>query len=333
MSEASRSAESSPEASEASRVDRGSGAAAPPAPFARDVLPVIRGGPSLFAQGTRRLCAWIPPGEQPHEIPEGTRKDSKFCGKTCRQQSWRFGVGRAPLEATDRPLRLAFVDPPYPGKAFYYKEKTEVDHAALIARVDRAFPDGWALSTRSGALRELLPLCPPEPATRVAAWFRSVRRVKSRKALGGWEPLIVVRGRPLPVGEGAQEVVDMLLDLEDATRRSSTPGPDVRDALDRPATRSAPPAPEDAYLDRGRFRAFPGALVGMKPPGFSEWMFGQLGARAGDTLHDIFPGSGAVTFAWERFAGGPAVAGWGDASRSDASPRPRGGDFQGGAFE
>jgi hypothetical protein len=35
----------------------------------------------------------------------------------------------------------------------------------------------------------------------------------------------------------------------------------------------------------GRFRnASPGAMVGMKPPAFAEWMFRQLGASRGDRL-------------------------------------------------
>jgi hypothetical protein len=32
----------------------------------------------------------------------------------------------------------------------------------------------------------------------------------------------------------------------------------------------------------------------MKPPQFAIWMFTQLGARAGDELVDLYPGSGAV---------------------------------------
>lgn len=41
-------------------------------------------------------------------------------------------------------------------------------------------------------------------------------------------------------------------------------------------------------------------LVGAKPPGFCQWIFDLLGAREGDTLDDLFPGTGAVTTAWRR---------------------------------
>jgi hypothetical protein len=41
----------------------------------------------------------------------------------------------------------------------------------------------------------------------------------------------------------------------------------------------------------------------MKPPQFAVWMFSQLGARPGDQLEDLFPGSGAIGEAWRRYAG------------------------------
>lgn len=53
----------------------------------------------------------------------------------------------------------------------------------------------------------------------------------------------------------------------------------------------------------------------MKPPQFSAWMFAQLGALPGDELVDLFPGSGAVTDAWQRYT----LAGARDPSRD---PRP-----------
>ena len=49
--------------------------------------------------------------------------------------------------------------------------------------------------------------------------------------------------------------------------------------------------------------------VGMKPPRFAVWMFGQLGARAGDELVDLYPGSGAITEAWRRCTGALRVTG------------------------
>jgi hypothetical protein len=42
-------------------------------------------------------------------------------------------------------------------------------------------------------------------------------------------------------------------------------------------------------------------LSGVKPDGFCFWIFDLLGMQAGDELADVFPGSGAVSKAWERF--------------------------------
>jgi hypothetical protein len=158
---------------------------------------------------------------------------------------------------------FAYADPPYPGKALLYPEKSEVDHASLLQLLTANYPDGWALSTSSEALRDVLSLCPE--GVRICAWFKGPRHTKSRRALVSWEPLIVAGGRPLRV--------DVVQDLS------------------------------DGLVARGRFRSFPGAMVGMKPPAFAEWMFRQLGASRVDRLDDLFPGSGAIRRAWIRYTG------------------------------
>lgn len=225
----------------------------------------------------RRVCTWCE-----RQLSPRSRGDAKFCSKRCRQASWRFKVSPAPAVATDRPMRFAYADPPYPGKSRYYPERQEVDHASLLEQLVDGYPDGWALSTSSEALRDVLALCPP--GVRVCAWFKGERPTRSRRALTSWEPLIVAGGRPLPV--------DVVQDLR------------------------------DGLIAQGRFRAFPGALVGMKPPAFAEWMFRQLGATAGDALDDLYPGSGAVGVAWARYTSlGDLDASRGSAAAAgDASP-------------
>ena len=42
-------------------------------------------------------------------------------------------------------------------------------------------------------------------------------------------------------------------------------------------------------------------LTGAKPEAFCLWLFDVLGARAGDTLADLFPGTGAVSRAWDAY--------------------------------
>ncbi len=39
-------------------------------------------------------------------------------------------------------------------------------------------------------------------------------------------------------------------------------------------------------------------LVGAKPPAFCDWLFGVLGAKPGDELDDLFPGTGVVSERW-----------------------------------
>jgi hypothetical protein len=63
---------------------------------------------------------------------------------------------------------------------------------------------------------------------------------------------------------------------------------------------------------RGRYDSYPGALTGMKPPEFAAWLFAQLGARPGDELVDLYPGSGAISRAWRLYLSMMAI--------QDASP-------------
>ena len=272
----------------------------------------LKAQPARSPSPPPETCAWC--GEP---MPEGLRPEARYCGKRCRQASSRFGLAvkrtvpppapvsgpsdasrlsptpagatrrRSPrrevLEDTSRAMRFAYADPPYPGRAHYYSERTEVDHQALVERLVADFPDGWALSTSAEALQHVLALCPG--GVRVCAWQRAVRPARSRRPISAWERLVVHGGREL--------------------------------ALDEPQ------AVRDALAYGGRFRGFPGAITGMKPPQFAVWMFRQLGAHAGDELVDLYPGSGAIGEAWRRYAGvdGRHVAGV-DEPAARGTPRP-----------
>ncbi len=43
-------------------------------------------------------------------------------------------------------------------------------------------------------------------------------------------------------------------------------------------------------------------LTGAKPPEVCEWIFRLLGARAGDEIDDLYPGTGIVTATWKAMA-------------------------------
>lgn len=95
-------------------------------------------------------------------------------------------------------MRLAYADPPYPGCSHLYREQPdyagEVDHAELIARLERDF-DGWVLHTSSTAgLRVVLPLLPP--AARVMVWTKGFAAFKRNVSVAyAWEPVVVKAAR------------------------------------------------------------------------------------------------------------------------------------------
>ena len=168
-------------------------------------------------------------------------------------------------------MKFAYADPPYPGqsKRLYGKHPDyagEVDHAELIGRLYRDYPDGWALSTSVEALQAVLALCPSD--VRVAVWY-----VTNRMPFTGngrwhfsWEPLII-RGGRLGWGEGIC----------------------VRDILTCPSPLGS------------------GGLPGQKPEAFCRWLFDLLGARQGDDLDDLFPGSGIVGKQWQTYTAQPPL--------------------------
>lgn len=89
---------------------------------------------------------------------------------------------------------FAYADPPYIGCAHLYPEKTEVDHVALVTQLVRDYPDGWALSCKSGSLRELLSLL--DSRVRVMAWVKPFAVFKPNVGVAyAWEPVIVSGGR------------------------------------------------------------------------------------------------------------------------------------------
>lgn len=57
------------------------------------------------------------------------------------------------------------------------------------------------------------------------------------------------------------------------------------------------PTPRDWHSENITLRK---GLAGAKPPGFSKWLLDLLNVRAdlGDTIHDLFPGTGSVLAAW-----------------------------------
>jgi len=183
-------------------------------------------------------CAWCS-----RPIPPGKRSDSVCCSKRCRQARHRFtrDVGSASAVATGHPRRLAYADPPYPGRARkYYGQHPdyagEVDHAALVASLTAEY-DAWALSTAADSLQDILAVCPP--GVRVAAWHRGERPHKDATApLNAWEPVIYwgqIRrvARPLDATRRVEQLEPVAEDLHDASR----PPGGVASAVEHDASR------------------------------------------------------------------------------------------------
>jgi hypothetical protein len=100
-------------------------------------------------------------------------------------------------------MRIAYADPPYPGCAHRYAERTEVDHAALLAHLGTF--DAWALSTNSTSLQQVLALAPAD--VRIMAWVKPFAVFKANvNPAYAWEPVIVRTSRAL--GRGMPTVRD-----------------------------------------------------------------------------------------------------------------------------
>jgi hypothetical protein len=237
------------------------------------------------------MCAWCR-----GPIRAAARSDAITCSTSCRQARNRFvqGVGTPPPVEGGHPLRLAYADPPYPGRSRRYygthpDYAGEVDHAALVASLAADY-DGWALSTSADALPAVLASCPP--GVRVAAWHRGERPTRSRGPLNGWEPVLYAGGRLRVVSAGGHDAsrattVTRSQDTDDASRM---PDRRVDSLVYRPGARTTDP----------------GRVIGAKPAVFIRWVFDLLGALPGDEFVDVFPSSGGVARAWDLYAGATA---------------------------
>lgn len=158
-------------------------------------------------------------------------------------------------------MRIAYCDPPYVGQSHLYK-----DHPDYAGEVDHAALIGRLVSefpdgwALSCSSSSLRLLLPLCPAdVRVLAWVKPFCSWKPNvNPAYAWEPVIMRGGRTLTYRDG---------------------GTTVRDWVSEPMS-----------MRKG--------LVGVKPRAFCFWLFAVLGIDAGDDLVDLFPGSGAVTDAW-----------------------------------
>lgn len=117
-------------------------------------------------------------------------------------------------------------------------------------------------------------MCPPD--VRVNAWVKPFAAFKANVTRAyAWEPIIIRGGRPIPRTE-----------------------PTVRDFIEAAAVK------EPIAMQRG----FPGA----KPAAVCFHIFDWLNMQPGDEFVDLFPGSGAVTRAYQEWLAGKTGKASGD---------------------
>jgi len=166
-------------------------------------------------------------------------------------------------------MKLAIADPPYIGQAkkHYSNDPSgivaeEVDHYDLLWKLRDNY-DGWALCCSSPSLWQLEGIVKKlfEPNTvRTAAWI---------KPFCSWKPSHRVQYTWEPV---------LFIPVRP---RGSKSVPSVRDyVIANITTRKG--------------------THGAKPEPFCDWVLELIGYQPGDTVDDLFPGSGAITAAVER---------------------------------
>ncbi len=163
-------------------------------------------------------------------------------------------------------MKFAYADPPYLGcgaRIYGYPEWDEPDRHRCLIK------ELCEQYPEGWALSLHVPslqtILPMCPTdVRVGAWCKTYAQIRPRDPQAMWEPVIWRGGRP-----------------------------DRRDEF----------TPDWLLCPIPGVRAGTNAYPGQKPRLFSIWMFRLLGAQKGDDLEDLFPGSGAVTAAWQEWIG------------------------------
>lgn len=176
-------------------------------------------------------------------------------------------------------MRFAYADPPYPGCAHLYKDHKdfagEVNHYELVHRLLREY-DGFILHTSSTALEDVLTHFPvteggrlSDLGVRVMAWVKPFAAFKRNVSVAYAWEPVLVKPVRKPVVAGRIVMRDWIS--------------------------------ESITLKKG--------LCGAKPAKVCAWAFEMAGLEPGDDFTDLYPGTGAVTTAWNA---------WKDSLRSQA---------------
>jgi hypothetical protein len=176
-------------------------------------------------------------------------------------------------------VRFAYADPPYLGCCDLYDHYhgsngncwDDIDtHRNLIAYLMALFPDGWALSLNSTGLRDILPLCPSD--VRIGSWCKTFGAFKKGvRPAYMWEPVIFRGGRNPSNGHRHLP----------------------------PEKNGKQNTPKDFYVHHDPDAllcsiTLQKGLTGAKPEAFCRWVLQLLNMQPGDTIVDLFPGTGIM---------------------------------------
>lgn len=171
-------------------------------------------------------------------------------------------------------MRFAYADPPYVGQARKHYGREEVDHAAMLADLQRY--DGWAASLSVPSLEFYI--------SELSKLGLSLQRGDYR--IGGWmKPFAIFKPGVNPSYSWEPVILKPL-------RKRGRVVATLRDWIEEEQL-IAPAVKCNITLRRG--------LSGAKPEKVCRWIFDFLGVLPADEFTDLYPGTGAVTVAWEAW--------------------------------
>jgi hypothetical protein len=192
----------------------------------------------------------------------------RFCSRKCRQAAFRLRQRSSHQVATASPGAFHYADPPYPGTSSKYYR----DEPSFAGEVD------FAALIRSLRTSHDTGACLGWALSTSARSLRTVLPLCPPEArVCAWVKPIGVSSRTFGLHNTWEPVI-----VVPGRRRQ----PGKRDWL-----RAMPARCE-------------GTLPGRKPIAFCAWLFELLGMLPGDTLIDLFPGTGIVSRAWAELSSG-----------------------------
>ena len=164
-------------------------------------------------------------------------------------------------------MRLGYADPPYIGQSKrHYGEHPdyagEVDHYQLLDRLNSEF-DGWVLHMSSPSIPAIAECLYPLgiEGVRWMAWVKPFAAFKRNVPVAYAWEPVLVKAARKPIVSGRCVMRDYFA--------------------------------EGITMQRG--------LSGAKPERVCHWLFECMGADSNDELIDLYPGSGAVSRAWDTW--------------------------------